>query len=78
MKFEEEFFSKDDLLDRGWSNSMINKFYGDPEFVIGKGSKKKMFKFYNKNKVLKIEKTNIVSLLWKSGINKESKEKKED
>ena len=26
MKFEEEFFSKDDLLDRGWSNSMINKF----------------------------------------------------
>ena len=56
MKFEEEFFSKDDLLDRGWSNSMINKFYGDPEFVIGKGSKKKMFKFYNKNKVLKIEK----------------------
>ena len=58
MKFEEEYFSKEDLLDRGWSNSMINTFYGDPEFVIGKGSKKKMFKFFNKNKVFKIEKAN--------------------
>ena len=56
MKFEEEFFSKDDLLDRDCLSPMVNNFYGDQKFVTDKRSKEKMVGFCSKNKIFQIEK----------------------
>ena len=58
MNFEYGYISMDELIKRGWSLQMAKRLYGEPDMTVSSGYKKKKWRFFNRSKIMWLEKSN--------------------
>jgi len=57
MVFDQVYITMDELANRGWSLHMTKLLYGEPDKTYCMGVNQKIFKYFNRSKIYKIEKS---------------------